>query len=40
MTVLMARVIGLAVCSWCGGTGDYRGTGYCAGCNGTGQARP
>jgi len=39
MTALICRVIRLAVCAWCGGSGDYRGTGYCAGCRGTGQAR-
>ena len=38
MTPLILRVIRFDPCSWCDGTGDYRGTGYCAGCNGTGQA--
>ena len=36
MNALMGRVIRRATCAWCGGSGDYRGTGYCAG---TGQAR-
>jgi hypothetical protein len=35
---ILRRVIALATCTWCNGTGDRGGTGYCAGCNGTGQA--
>jgi len=26
-------------CTWCGGTGNYKGTGYCSGCHGTGKAK-
>jgi hypothetical protein len=39
MTILISLLIRRAACAWCGGTGDWRGTGYCAGCGGTGQAR-
>jgi hypothetical protein len=38
MTQIIARLIALATCTWCNGTGNQGGTGWCAGCQGTGTA--